>query len=60
MPRKTKVMSFSLPLEVAEEIDELAQKEWQELFAFGERTAKRLGIKAEKELFEILNCGTAP
>ena len=78
MPRKTKVMSFSLPPEVAEEIEELAkkelrsksellremvrvyeeylaEKEWQELFFFGKRTARRFGIKDEEELFKTLN-----
>ncbi len=82
MARKTKIMSFSLSPEMAEEIEQLAkqerrsksellremvrvyeeylaEKEWQTLFAFGEKTAKRLvGIKDEKELFKILNSGT--
>ena len=32
-----------------------AESEWQDLFAFGEKTAKRFGIKNEEELFKILN-----
>ncbi len=79
--RTTKVLSFSLSPEMAEEIEDLAKKErrsksellremvhvykerqaeeeWQDLFAFGEKTAKRFGIKNEDELFKILN-GTA-
>ncbi|MBE0448367.1 MAG: CopG family transcriptional regulator [Actinobacteria bacterium] len=79
--RTTKVLTFSLPPETAEKIEELAKKErrtksellremvyvyeerqaeaeWQELFAFGEKTTKRFGIKNEEELFKILN-GTA-
>jgi len=35
--------------------EHLAEKEWQELFGFGEETAKRLKIKSEEELFELLN-----
>lgn len=35
--------------------EQLAEKEWQELFSFGEETAKRFGIKSEEELFKILN-----
>lgn len=35
-----------------------AEAEWQELFAFGEQTARRFGIKSEEELFTILG-GTA-
>ncbi|MDO8886865.1 ribbon-helix-helix protein, CopG family [Candidatus Oleimmundimicrobium sp.] len=33
----------------------LAEKEWRELFEFGEETAKRFGIKSEEELFALLN-----
>lgn len=33
----------------------LAEKEWRELFDFGEETAKRFRIKDEEELFNILN-----
>lgn len=78
MGRSTRVVSFSLSPEMAEEIEELAQKErrsksellremvhvykerqaeeeWQDLFAFGEKTAQRFGIKNEDELFKILN-----
>lgn len=78
MGRTTKVLTFSLPPEAAEEIEEMAKKEnrtrsellremigvykerqaeaaWQDLFAFGEKTAKRYGIKNEEELFKILN-----
>ncbi|MDI6817574.1 MAG: ribbon-helix-helix domain-containing protein [Actinomycetota bacterium] len=76
--RSTKILSFSLSPEMADEIEELAKKErrsksellremvhvykerqaeaeWQDLFAFGEKTAKRFGIKNEDELFKILN-----
>jgi predicted transcriptional regulator len=35
-----------------------AEAEWQDLFAFGEKTAKQFSIKNEDELFKILN-GTA-
>ncbi|MBU1670069.1 MAG: ribbon-helix-helix domain-containing protein [Actinobacteria bacterium] len=31
-----------------------AEEEWQELFAFGEETARRFHIKNEDELFKIL------
>lgn len=31
-----------------------AETEWQELFAFGEETARRFKIKSEDELFKIL------
>ncbi|MDD5448222.1 MAG: ribbon-helix-helix domain-containing protein [Actinomycetota bacterium] len=30
------------------------ETEWQELFSFGEETAKRFKIKNEDELFEVL------
>ncbi len=78
MGRTTKVLSFSLPPETANKIEDIAKKEqrsksellremvqvyeerqaedeWQDLFAFGEKTAKRFGIKSEDELFKILN-----
>ena len=32
-----------------------AEAEWQDLFAFGEKTAKRFGIKNDDQLFKILN-----
>jgi len=32
-----------------------AEAEWRDLFAFGEKTAKRFGIKNDDELFRILN-----
>jgi len=35
--------------------EHLAEKEWQDLFRFGQETAKRIGIKSEEELFELLN-----
>lgn len=35
--------------------EHIAEKEWGELFEFGEETAKRFKIKDEGELFEILN-----
>ncbi len=31
-----------------------AEAEWQELFSFGEETARRFKIKSEDELFKIL------
>lgn len=31
-----------------------AETDWQELFAFGEETARRFQIKGEDELFKIL------
>lgn len=78
MGRNTKILTFSLPPETAEEMEKLAkaqkrsksellremirvyeehlaEKEWQEIFRFGEETAKRLKIKSEEELFELLN-----
>lgn len=78
MGRTTKVLTFSLPPETAEEIERLAkdqgktrsnllreiikvyeeylaEKEWQELFRFGEETTKRFEIKSEEELFAILS-----
>lgn len=33
----------------------IAEKEWRELFEFGEETAKRFKIRDEEELFKILN-----
>ena len=35
--------------------ESLAEKEWRELFDFGEETAKRFRIKDEEDLFNILN-----
>lgn len=35
--------------------ESLAEREWRELFDFGEETAKRYSIKNEEELFKILN-----
>lgn len=35
--------------------ESLAEREWRELFNFGNETAKRFRIKDEKELFKILN-----
>ena len=35
--------------------ESLAEKEWRDLFDFGEETAKRFRIKDEEELFNILN-----
>lgn len=34
-----------------------AETDWQELFAFGEETARRFQIKGEDELFKILSRG---
>ena len=33
----------------------LAEREWRELFSFGNETAKRFKIKDEEELFKILD-----
>lgn len=77
MARVSKVLSFSLPPDMASKIEDLAKSEnrsksellremvsvyeryqaeaeWQELFAFGEETARRFRIKNEDELFRIL------
>lgn len=35
--------------------EQMAEKEWRELFSFGEETARRFGLKSEEELFKILN-----
>lgn len=32
-----------------------AETEWQDLYAFGKKTAIKYGIKDEEELFKILN-----
>ncbi|HAW60349.1 MAG TPA: CopG family transcriptional regulator [Actinobacteria bacterium] len=50
---RTKSDLFREMIRVYEEY--LAEKEWQELFKFGEETARRFGIKSEEELFAILN-----
>lgn len=81
MARVSKVLSFSLPPDMASKIEDLAKSEnrsksellremvsvyeryqaetdWQELFAFGEETVRRLRIKNEDELFKILGGAT--
>ena len=78
MGRKSKVLSLSVPPEIARELDNMArteeksrseifkdmfktykesvaERQWRELFSFGEETAKRFKIKDEEELFKILN-----
>ena len=35
--------------------ESLAEREWRELFSFGDETAKRFKIKDEEELFKILD-----
>jgi metal-responsive CopG/Arc/MetJ family transcriptional regulator len=35
--------------------ESLAEREWRELFSFGNETAKRFKIKDEEELFKILD-----
>ena len=35
--------------------ESLAEREWRELFSFGDETAKRFKIKDEGELFKILD-----
>lgn len=35
--------------------EHLVESEWENLFAFGAKTAKRFKIKTEDELFEVLN-----
>ena len=51
--KKTKSDIFKEMFETYTEY--IAEKEWRELFEFGEETAKRFKIKDEEELFEILN-----
>ena len=78
LSRKSKVLSLSVPPEIARELDNmaktegksrseifkemyktykesLAEREWRELFSFGNETAKRFKIKDEEELFKILD-----
>lgn len=35
--------------------ESLAEREWRELYSFGDETAKKFKIKDEEELFKILN-----
>ena len=59
MPRTTKTITFSLPLEMAEKVDEvvkqegstksalrryIAEREWQQLFDYGEQRSREQGI----------------
>lgn len=32
-----------------------AEREWEDLFVFGAKTARRFSIKSEEELFKLLN-----
>ena len=67
MPRSTKTITFSLPPEMADRVDEVLKQqgrsrsdllreavqryiedcEWEELFQYGERRARELGIGPE-------------
>jgi len=67
MSRLTKTITFSLPLEMAEQVDEvvreegstksallrkalrryITEREWQQLFEYGEERARVLGIDPE-------------
>jgi len=51
--KKSKSQLFRDMFVVYEEY--VAEKEWQEIFRFGEETAKRLGITSEEDIERIVN-----
>ena len=46
MSRITKTITFSLPSEMAKRVDEV-EREWRELFRYGEERARENGIGPE-------------
>jgi metal-responsive CopG/Arc/MetJ family transcriptional regulator len=73
---QTQTLNISLPKNLVQKIDEVAQKEyrnrselirealraylkdlreWEELFNFGQKQARRLGIKSEKDIERLVS-----
>ncbi|MDI6715719.1 MAG: ribbon-helix-helix protein, CopG family [Actinomycetota bacterium] len=51
--KKTKSQLFRDMIAVYEEY--VAEREWQELRRFGDKTAKKLGIASEEDVYRIIN-----
>lgn len=51
--KKTKSQLFRDMIMVYEEY--ITEKEWQELRRYGNKTAKRLGITSEEDVYRIIN-----